>query len=276
MTPVPTLTRRQLSESRWMLGITATSLFLLCWLLVFGTNRVEKFARERAKEFGPEARRRIGQRFGGPSFDGSSTSLELSRWREPPFILVIALWAISRATAAVAGEIEKGSLDIVMSRPVSRKAYLFSQILTGLIGSIVLAAAMIGGMTFGNALNYIEQPPELMDLVRPSLLVVSLGLAIYGIAIALSAIDIVRWRPMVVVSVLTLAMYIAPPILAIPGLENYKPLEKLSIFLYYDPVEAGLKGVELAANAGKLLAVGGVGMALAFLAFARRDLPANA
>ncbi len=276
MTAVIALTRKQLVESRWMLGISAVSLFLLCWLFVFVTNRIERADRGATNPFGRAPRAMIARQLGGASADDSSTSLELAWWRHPMIVLVLVVWPISRGSAAIAGELEKGSLDLVLSRPISRNGYLTAQILAGLIGMCILAGAMVGGTLVGNRFNYIESPPSFENLARPAVAIVSLGVAIYGITVVFSSIDIIRWRPTLIASVLTLAMYIAPAILGLPALSRYKPIENASIFLYYDPVEAGLLGVRLWANAGKLLAVGAVGIFLAYIAFNHRDLPANA
>ena len=276
MTAVMALTRKQLVESRWMLGIIAVSLFLLCWLFVFVTNRIERSDRRQTNPFAPPARLMIARGIGGASADDSSTSLELAWWRHPMIVLVLVVWPISRGSAAIAGELEKGSLDLVLSRPISRNGYLTGQVLAGLLGSCILAGAMVSGTLVGNRLNYIEGPPSFANVARPAVAIVALGVAIYGITVVFSSIDIIRWRPTLIASVLTLAMYIAPAILGLPALSRYKPIERASIFLYYDPVEAGLLGVKVWADAGKMLAVGAVGILLAYVAFNRRDLPANA
>ena len=66
----------------------------------------------------------------------------------------------------------------------------------------------------------------------------------------LSTLDIVRWRPNLIASVATLAMFIALVLANIPQLEDWKWLEKFSIFKAYDPVEVVTKGETLAFNAG--------------------------
>ena len=61
----------------------------------------------------------------------------------------------------------------------------------------------------------------------------------------------------------------------LPGLESWKWLEKYSIFRYYDPVEAALKGQDLAFNAILLGAIGLAGIVLGFIACRVRALPTS-
>jgi ABC-2 type transport system permease protein len=197
-------------------------------------------------------------------------------WRHPFVILILALWPISRGSAAVAGELEKGSLDLVLSRPISRNKFLTAQVLSALIGIAILAGAMIAGVLIGNRFNFVERPPTLLQVLRPSFNAMAFAFAIFGYTFFLSTIDIVRWRPNLVASTLTLAMFVAGIIAGIPVLENWKWLEKLSIFTVYDPVEAALIANRLAFHIEVLGGIGLAGVVLGYIAFNRRDLPASA
>ena len=188
---------------------------------------------------------------------------------------MLAMWPIARGSSAVAGELEKGGLDLVLSRPISRSGFLTAQILAAAIGMMILAGALIAGNQVGNRLNVIESPPGLLTVIRPGLSVLGFGLAIFGYTLAFSSIDLVRWRPNLAASVITLTMFILPIVANIPALEKYKWMEKWSIFYYYDPVDAALKAVHLAAYSAILGGLGLAGIVLAYIAFNRRDLPAN-
>ena len=79
-------------------------------------------------------------------------------------------------------------------------------------------------------------------------------------------------------SVLTLAGFIAWVISVIPVMQKYTwrvYLERISIFKLYNPVDAVEGGESLSFNIGVLAAIGATCILLAFLAFNRRDLPAN-
>lgn len=270
-----TLVRRLLGESKWILGFSTAALFGMSWLSVYVTGRIE--AALRAVSNPTVSIRHAGflRGMGGAAMDYSSAAIEVAWWNHPFFLLTVAIWAISRGSLPVAGELERGSLDLTLSRPISRTSYLSGHVAVALGGF----ACMMGGMLFGNLTgtyyNRINQPPGLLALARPALNLMLLGFAMYGYTLLLSAPDVVRWRPNLFGSVLTLASYVAYVVANAPSMEDYKWLEKFSIFKAYNPVEAIVKAENLGFNCGILMAVGGVSILLAGVAFARRDLPAN-
>ncbi|GAC1404755.1 MAG: hypothetical protein NVSMB56_19260 [Pyrinomonadaceae bacterium] len=172
---------------------------------------------------------------GGDAVDGSSASFELALWRHPLIVLVLVIWPVARGSAAVAGELERGTLDLVMSRPVSRTAFLGSQIAAAVIGLLVLSASMVAGNWIGNHLYRVETPPDLGGVVRAAINVVMLGGCIFGYTLLFSSFDSLRWRPNLIGSGVTLVSYVlivAAGILGgIPSLSHWKKVEKFSILL---------------------------------------------
>ncbi len=270
MMVVLTLLRKNLLDSRWLLGLCASSLFGLCWLFVFVAHRIEVAlkAATGARSMG------MLRGLGGSSMDFSTAAIEMAFWNHPFVLLIFSIWAIARGSISVAGEIEKGTLDLVMSRPVGRSAFLASQVLTGVLGLAFMAAAMMAGNLVGSRYNSLISPASAVDLTRPAVNLVAFGWAIFGYTFVLSTVDLVRWRPNLIASVATLAGFIALVLANIPQLD-VKWLEKLSIFKAYDPVEVVVKGETLAFNASILGLIGLVGVGLGFALFARRDLPAG-
>ena len=55
-------------------------------------------------------------------------------WNHPFFLILISIWAIVRGSAAVAAEVERGTMDLLLSRPVARSSYLASQVCMALAG----------------------------------------------------------------------------------------------------------------------------------------------
>lgn len=269
------LIRKQLGESRWMLALSAAALFGISWLGVWGTARFESRLRQADPERDFFRNRQMIQRFGGEAMDFSSGALEMVGWSHPFVILTVGLWAVARGSLAVAGELERGSLDLTMSRPVSRFAFYGSHVLSAALGLLVLAGAMVGGNLASSAYNPVEAPPRAVALIRASAELWGLGFAVFGYALLLSALDVVRWRPNLVASVATLAMFVAHIIASFPGLEDYKDVDRFSIFKAYNPVEAVVKGANAGFNVGVLLAIGVGAIALGFLAFNYRDLPSG-
>jgi ABC-2 type transport system permease protein len=210
---------------------------------------------------------------GGENMDYSTTALEVCWWNHPVIVLTVLGWAVSRGASAVAGEIERGTLDLTLSRPVPRSIYLFAQVAFTACGLLVLAAALIAGNKLGAQVYALKAPPSVLTLLRPATMLVTLGLAVYGYTLPLSALDSVRWRPGALAAAATLGGLIAMSVA--PQFEGYDWLEKLSVFDAYAPVTVALKGEPLTFNSLVLLGVFAAGAVPAFWIFCRRDLPTN-
>ena len=76
---------------------------------------------------------------------GTSVSIMMAFWNHPLIILMISIWAIGRGSGAVAAEIERGTMDLILSRPVARWTYLASQVVVATLGLAILAAALFAG-----------------------------------------------------------------------------------------------------------------------------------
>lgn len=276
MGPFVAIIKKQLIETRWFLTILACSLFAVSWLWVYLAVKIE-----RALADPTDMRRQIGSRgflagMGGAAMDYSSPAIELAFWNHPLLILTFVLWPISRASAAPAGEIEKGSLDLVLSRPISRSTYLTAQIVTMVIGLMVLGAALDLGNLIGCRFNAVATPTSAVRLLRPTINLIALGLSIYGFTIVVSAVDIVRWRATLAGSMITLVGYVFHVIANIPAYENLKPLDHFSIFKAYNPVAAYVVGGEaLSFNIAVLAMICIVASCGSYLTLSQRDLPCN-
>jgi ABC-2 type transport system permease protein len=132
---------------------------------------------------------------------------------------------------------------------------------------------LIAGNRLGAQFYALKAPPTIFTLLRPSAMVVTLGMAIYGYTLPFSTLDVVRWRPGLIAVALTLGGLIAMSVA--PQFDGYDWLEKLSVFNAYAPVTVALKGEPLGFNAMVLCGVFAAGVALALAIFARRDLPTN-
>src|ERR1700678_3994671 len=145
MRPFWALIRKQFVESRWTLMLTAAALFGLGWLFVYVTARTEADIIRRLEEGTGGGGRIQFMRMMG--VQGTSVSIMMTFWNHPLIMLLISIWTIGRGSAAVAAEIDRGTMDLVLSRPVARSSYLASQVLFALTGLAILAAALFAGAT---------------------------------------------------------------------------------------------------------------------------------
>ncbi len=247
------LFRKNLLDARWMLLTISLALFGLSWLFVHVAHRIE--VRMKAVTGGGPPTRML-RALGGNAMDFSTAAIEMAFWNHPFVLLMFAVWAIARGSASVAGEIERGTMDLILSRPITRFAYLSAQIAAALFGLVLLAGADPRGNQVGAHYNTLNDPPSVWLLAKPSLNLAAFGFAIYGYTLFCSTLDLVRWRPNLIASVATLAGFVAQVVANIPSLEDYKWLEKLSIFKAYNPVEVVTKGETFAFNAGILGLIG--------------------
>jgi ABC-2 type transport system permease protein len=214
----------------------------------------------------------------GVDEDASSLSLILSSWSHPFIILIISIWAIGRASAAVAAEVERGTMDLLISRPIPRWLYLASGVIISLIGLVVLAGALMAGSSIAVHFNAFRERPAPWAMLRPAINLAALGLPIYGYTLVASALDLVRWRATLIGSVLTLIGYVVLVISLFPILKemSWEPwLERISIFMAYDPIRSVNGGDTYQLHLAILCGIGSALIGLAFAAFAVRDLPAN-
>jgi ABC-2 type transport system permease protein len=265
---------KQLEESRWFLVIASAALFGLGWLSSFVACRIE---RQFLKVTGSDAERfeQFTRGVGGEAMDFSSLAFQVMFWNHAFVMLIICVWAIARGSAAVAGEIERGTLDITLSRPVTRLEYLGSQVVGALLGLAVLALALVVGNRIGGLFNPVKDPPSPLTLLKPAANLALVGAAVYGYALLFAARDVVRWRPNLLAATATIASFAAGVVPAFPTLSDWEWISRFSVFKAFDPVEVAVTGETFAPHAAGLGSVAATCIILSFILFQRRDLPSN-
>jgi ABC-2 type transport system permease protein len=277
MKPFLALLRKQIHESRWTMGLSAAVLFGLGWLFVWVTSLNEAEIVRRLGDDSEQGRIRM-MRMMGITEDPSSISLIMASWSHPFIFLLISIWAIGRGSAAVAAEVERGTMDLLLSRPISRWVYLSSGVIVSVLGLVVLPGALMSGASIAVHYNVLRERPASWAMLYPAINLAALGLPIYGYTLLASALDFVRWRATLVGSVLTAMGFVVLVVSLIPILQeqSWEPyIEKLSIFKAYNPVQAVNGGDTYQLHLAILAGVGATFIMMAFAAFAVRDLPAN-
>ncbi len=279
MKPFLTLVRKLVHDVRWPLIFSAVALFALGWLFVHVTSLNEtRILKAMAAAPGEGNRSYRWMKDMGLEGQPPSISIMMAFWNHPFIVLVIAIWAIGRGASAVGAEIERGTLDLVLSRPISRSSYLAAQVLTSIVGLLVIATSLAAGAAMASRYNVLHTPPALSLLLRPALNLAALGLPIYAYTLLFSSLDFVRWRPTMIGSVLTLSGFIARVVAVIPIFKetSWRPwAERFSIFSLYNPVDAVSTREVYSFDVSVLVGLGAACIGLAFIIFTSRDLPAN-
>jgi len=178
-------------------------------------------------------------------------------------------FAAGMASGFTAGEESRGTIDVLLSYPVSRARVVLEKWLAIVLACIVVVLVLWAFALTGAAISASALPPD--RLASALVMLVLLGLAFADMALAISAFSGNRGAAIGVTVALMVAMYLIDALSSIvDGLATIRPL---SLFRYYmggDPLRNGLS----LGDAAVLAAVAAVFLAIAVVAFERRDLAA--
>jgi ABC-2 type transport system permease protein len=186
-------------------------------------------------------------------------------YNEPIVVFGVSIFAIARGSDVVSGDLERGTLEMVLGQPVSRMQVLYTQAAVTIAGIAGLAALTWFGTLAGIYTTYVKEdvpPPSLRipatgiriplsfgepqrvrvpmrERTSPRFFVPGavnlfcLGLAVAGFSSLVSAGDRYRWRTIGVV----VAVYVLMLVLKIVGqaVTEVAWLQNLSLFTAYEP-----------------------------------------
>ncbi|MGZ6004757.1 MAG: ABC transporter permease subunit [Candidatus Saccharimonadales bacterium] len=162
-------------------------------------------------------------------------SVELFSFMWP--ILAI-IFAISRAGNTLVGEIEKGTMGLYLSLPVSRVKLFLTKCGGGLISSLIFVVATIMAI-IPMALLY-SQSVNSLTILKLAFISYLFMWAIFAVTACLSVIFSERSKVYMVIGGSLLVMYAANVVASLKP--NLSWLHKTSVFYYYSPQEVLTKG----------------------------------
>jgi len=191
-------------------------------------------------------------------------------WNHPIAHAAGSAVAILLAARAIAGELESGILELHLSQPLSRRAYLATCAGFALGALALVTVAGLAGTAAGQRFFRLE-PFGAADLARLGLAFFTLQALWYGVTLALSSFGREGGRVASVAFVVALCSYFAS---AIGGLwERAAFVLPFSPHHRYSPQAILSGGEPVAGDLAVLAAVAAAGLAVAAWRFARRDLP---
>jgi ABC-2 type transport system permease protein len=128
----------------------------------------------------PLFRSMIGERF------MDMANLKVFGWTHPVALAIGAALAIVLGARAVAGEIENGAVEMVMSQPISRATYYLAQIVHGCVALLLVSAGGIAGAFAGQSVYDIDKFGT-NDLLLLGLNYFLLQLSWFAVTLALSS-----------------------------------------------------------------------------------------
>ncbi|MFT3881904.1 MAG: ABC transporter permease subunit [Gemmatales bacterium] len=223
---------------------------------------------------------------GGEAVDLSKTGELLSiGWVHPLPQTILMIWALGRGASAIAGEIERGTMELLVSQPIPRWKIVTTNLIVDLVTIPTLALCMFLGTYLGTTLVPLNKslidttPIDLTPYWRGIVLAVAFAFAMSGVTYAISSMGRSRWR----VLAWTFGIILAMSILNLLGQlwDTLGPWRPLAIHYYFQPQYAILKGQWTLPVAGVqvnalyvMLGVATLGYAFALWRFSQRDLPA--
>lgn len=324
-----TLVRKLLRDIRWSLPIVALLLagYQCLWYKVAQrtVTQISPFFATLAARAGTNQKAIEDVIFGGPGkmaqsmVGGESVHFERAMdvlsigYVHPLMQIILGIWAIGRAAGAIAGELDRGTMELLLAQPIPRWAVVVAHFCVDVIVIPILCLSMWFGTLIGYWLvgPFDVSPADLEIMnrevfkrllfkvqVNHELLIVNpwafgWGLwnigaflfAVSGVTMAFSAVSRYRNRVIGIAIVIFLVMFLVNVVGQLWDAMTW--MRPFTIYFYYQPQQIVLTenwNVNFAAAWGRgpeainvllvLFAVGAVGYALALWLFSRRDLPA--
>lgn len=151
--------KKCLQEVRLLWAACAVALFAFCWVRVYIVSRLEmsSFASiveklwDKWKDFSPVPLSQL------LSYSGR---IALT-YDEPIVVLCISVFAIARGSDAISGEINRGTMELLLAQPVSRLQALYSQAAVTVTGLVLLALLSWCGVWCGiHTISVKEDAPS--------------------------------------------------------------------------------------------------------------------
>jgi len=208
---------------------------------------------------------------GGESIDLSTSNGFLAIGALHPLALVLgAAFAIGHPVRSFAWQIQSGTIELILARPVRRWVYATAQIAVLAAGAAAIAAVGWFGSYLGSIIVVLPHPFDAAGFVRIAGLGCLLMLGVGGVASAIAAASSDAARAATIAAIFPVFSYLLH--LAAQLWPPMSVLRWASFMQYYSPHRILAEG---AVPPGSIAALGGLALAgslAAVVIFVRRDL----
>lgn len=272
------LWRKSIVEARAMLVCCVLLMFAFHWIFVWITSMVKLGPMADFIRTLPEGIQNLS---GVPVQDLATVAGRIGlAYVDAVVLLTAAVWAISRGSDSISGEIDRGTMEMLLAQPVHRLALLLTKIAVMVAGAALIAAACYLGTWCGLHFVNLEESTPVGAFVPAALNLFAMTVFLCGISTAVSAFDQYRWRTIGLVGgFYTLSLIVNVMARMVPQL-NW--LEYFTFFGAYEPQAMIAHMLRDSAKAwtlslqcnGILLGIGLLAFVVGAVQFARRDIPA--
>ena len=279
------LWKKTIRESRWLLLGGLAFMFAVHWLRVWIASFFSVRSLEGIFSFMPSV---VESMLPVTYAQMATTAGRIAiAYDDPVVLLLVTVWAISRGSDAVAGELNRGTMEMVLAQPVTRLGVLGTQAAVTLTGAALLAATALLGTAVGLATITLDQPAALKSFLPAALNLFAITAFLAGLSTMVSSGSNYRARVIGMVG----GFYAVSMVVKIVGrmAPGYGWLTYCSFFTPFEPqllVADSGRAWSLWNRAAGAIEMGGlgydsilIGLGLAFylvaaVIFYRRDLPA--
>ena len=261
------LTKTLRDQGRALLGWCISVALLIAMYVAFWPTVRDQPSMSDLLDQMPEAFRALFASSGADmSTPAGYVQVELLAFMGPAAVL---MYAVGSGAAAIGGEEDRHTLDLLLSNPVGRSRVVLDKFLAMAAGTFLIVAVMgVGMVAEGN----------LVDLILPAgnVAAAMLHLALLGIvfgtlALMLSAATgrtgLSKGVPALVAVVAYIVNGLAPLVDWLADIQEFSPFYQ---YIGHDPLRNGLDGGSVAISAATAVVL----LALAVLGFRRRDVGA--
>lgn len=210
----------------------------------------------------------------GADFVGDLTPTALCTFGLGHPLLYAVSWALLLAIASgtLAGEIGRGTADLLLALPVSRVAVYLSTSAVWLLSAVLLSGATLAGLSLGERIWPLSQP---LDFARLWPVAVNFLALVICVAAATTLVSSLVSRRGVAIGIVLGGLLVSDVVNVLaPFWKLFERISFLGFLHYYRPLSIVRTGEFPTCDIAVLL----VGALLAWLAglwhFARRDIPA--
>lgn len=280
------LWKKAFREARWLLLAGALLLIAFLWVRVWMVSQLKTADFRLILQI----TRTFTQRLSPIPLDELASTLGRISvgFNEPLVVLIMTVWGIGRGSDAVAGEIGRGTMELLLAQPVRRITLLATQATTTLLGAAVLALAAWLGMAMGIVTVSLEDAIHAAELTPGAFNLFALGVFLAGTSTLASSVARSRgWAISVMgglyvyATVTKIVARVDPRWEWLGYTSFFTPYEPMVIVLREDRAwrlfSEGAKGELLLGGLGQSGILLGLGVACYLLAaaiFCHRDVPA--
>lgn len=260
------LIKKCLRESWALLAACSAAIFAFCWVRVWLVSRLDTNRFKAIIDLLPGD----WKKFSPVDMDWLVTydGRVALAYDEPIVVFGVSIWAIARGSDVISGELNRGTMEMLLAQPLSRLQILGTQATVTVLGTALLAlSAWLGtfaGLHTNSAKEEVRpavQLPFALPLIGGEIVtpwakpetrytpmsqkvdarhfwpaaanLFALGFCFCGLSSLVSACDRYRWRTIGIV----VGFYVVQTIMKLVGMaaEDWAWLRRLSVFTAYEP-----------------------------------------